>query len=529
LTIPFSSPARRLSPLLVLAVAGCTAAAVPPATAVSPVAAPTAPQVSAEDLRLRVGILADDSLRGRRTGAPGIRAASDYLVREARRLGLRPAGENGTYLARVPLTQRVTTTDLTAQTPRGQVPLTRSDALLVSGFADLPGKPRGTGEAPIVYGGYMVDPGVTAQQELKPAQVNGAALLIRFGPAPGVNAESARPRLPIPALIAPGSLAAAVLLVAEGPLEPFWEYVQGSHGMIQVAGKETNEAGGGPPVFLVSPATAERLLGAPLAGARTPRTGLGTFRYRIQERTESLEAWNVVAALPGSDRRRAGEYVSIGAHYDHVGVGEPVNGDSIYNGADDDASGTSAVLEIAERYAALPAAQRPARSLLFVWHTAEEEGLLGSQYFTDNPTVPRDSIVAQLNIDMIGRNHPDSIFLVGSRRLSTALGDLVEQVNRGQQRPLALDYTFDAPGHPEQIYCRSDHYNYARHGIPVTFFTTGLHPDYHKPSDEPETVDYTKLARVTQFIGEVAAAVANAPAKPAVDKPVPPLGTPCSQ
>ncbi|MDP9347586.1 MAG: hypothetical protein M3P24_00310, partial [Gemmatimonadota bacterium] len=244
MTIPFSSSARSLSPLLALAFAGCTAAAAP-ITTVAPVAAPTAPQVSAEDLRLRVGILADDSMRGRRTGTPGIRAASDYLVREARRLGLRPAGENGSYLARVPLTQQVTTTDVALRTPRGETALTRGEAVLVSGFADLPGRPRATGEAPLVYAGYMVDPGVTAQQELRPAQMNGAALVVRFGAAPGVNAESAQPRIPIPPLITRGSPAAAVLLVAEGPLEPLWEYVQGSHGTMQVAGEQTAAAGGG--------------------------------------------------------------------------------------------------------------------------------------------------------------------------------------------------------------------------------------------------------------------------------------------
>jgi hypothetical protein len=529
LTTPFLNPARSASPLLLLAVAGCTAAAAPPATAVAPDPAPTSAAISAEELRLRVHVLADDSMQGRKTGTPGIRSAADYLVREARRLGLRPAGDDGTYLARVPLTRRVAAATVTLRTPRGETPLTRDDAVLVSGYGDLPGKPRPAGEGPVVFAGYMVDPAVKPEQELKSAQLAGAALLVRLGAPPGVSAEGTNPRVPVAPLIGPGSLASAVLLVAEGPLQGFWDYARGSEAVLRLAGQGLDEAGGGPPVFLVSPATAERILGGPLSGARQPRTGLGTFRYGIRETTDTVPAWNVVAVLPGSDPGRAGQYVAVGSHYDHVGVGEPVDGDSIYNGADDDASGTSAVLEIAERYASLPAAQRPARSLLFVWHTAEEEGLLGSEYFTDHPTISRDSIVTQLNIDMIGRNHPDSLFLVGSRRLSTALGELVETVNRRQPRPIALDYTFDAPGHPEQIYCRSDHYNYARYGIPVTFFTTGLHPDYHKPSDEPETLEYTKLARVTQFIGEVAAAVASAPMRPAVDKPVPPLGTPCTQ
>jgi Zn-dependent M28 family amino/carboxypeptidase len=165
--------------------------------------------------------------------------------------------------------------------------------------------------------------------------------------------------------------------------------------------------------------------------------------------------------------------------------------------------------------------------VLFVWHTAEEKGLLGSESFTNQPTVPRDSIVAQLNMDMVGRNAPDSLFLVGSRRLSTELGDAVEAVNAAQPRPFLLDYSWDVPNHPERIYCRSDHYNYARFGIPVTFFTTGLHPQYHTVSDEVELIDFEKLARVTRLIGDVAFEISHRAARPVVDRPVPPLGTPC--
>src|SRR5439155_1217788 len=193
--------------------------------------------------------------------------------------------------------------------------------------------------------------------------------------------------------------------------------------------------------------------------------------------------------------------------------------DSIANGADDDGSGSVAALEIAERIASLK--RKPKRSILFVWHTGEEKGLLGSRYFTDHPTVPRDSIVAQLNMDMVGRGAasdetgrtkdaapllggPRYLQLVGSRRLSTELGDLVEAVNRAGRHGLAFDYAIDADGHPSNIYCRSDHYEYARYGIPITFFTTGLHSDYHQVSDEPEYIDYEHMARVANLVEDVA-------------------------
>jgi Zn-dependent M28 family amino/carboxypeptidase len=208
----------------------------------------------------------------------------------------------------------------------------------------------------------------------------------------------------------------------------------------------------------------------------------------------------------------------------------------VFNGADDDGSGTVSVLEIAQKFAS--ERPHPRRSLLFVWHTGEELGLLGSRWFTDHPTVPRDSIVAQLNIDMIGRGDsadilgggPNMLMLVGSRRLSTELGDLADSVNRKMEHPpLHFDYSLDAPGHPENIYCRSDHYMYARYGIPIIFFTTGLHQDYHQLTDEPEYIDYAHMARVASFVHDLALTVANLAHRVVVDKPKPdPMGV-CRQ
>ena len=223
----------------------------------------------------------------------------------------------------------------------------------------------------------------------------------------------------------------------------------------------------------------------------------------------------------------------------------PARADSINNGADDDGSGSMGVLEIAEAFAT--AKQRPKRSLLFVWHMGEEEGMLGSRWYTDHTTVPRDSIVAQLNVDMIGRGASDDITgeakdgslihgrdsgyvqLIGSRRLSTALGDLVEDVNTKTKANLQLDYSLDADGHPQNIYCRSDHYMYARYGIPITYFSLGYHTDYHQVTDEPQYIDYGHMARVAGFVHDVAAAVANRSSRLVVDKPKPDPLAPCRQ
>lgn len=293
---------------------------------------------------------------------------------------------------------------------------------------------------------------------------------------------------------------------------------------------------------------------------------------------------NVVAILRGSDPDLRDEYVAIGAHNDHIGVratavdhdslraynnelarlGAPVWGrrsrarrdslrsvihinvdslhrirparrDSINNGADDDGSGTVTVLEIAENLVNAPV--KPKRSILFVWHTAEEKGLLGSKWFTDHPTVPREKIVAQLNMDMVGRGSaaditgggPDYLQLVGSRRVSSELGDIVEKVNAERVRPFKFDYQYDANGHPERIYCRSDHYEYARYGIPITFFTTGLHADYHQVTDEAQYIDYEHMMRVADFVRDIAVTVANLDHRLKVDKPVGDPGAACVQ
>lgn len=238
-------------------------------------------------------------------------------------------------------------------------------------------------------------------------------------------------------------------------------------------------------------------------------------RFAIAPPGSSLadSSQNVVGLIPGSDPALADEVVALGAHFDHLGVGSPVGGDSIYNGADDDGSGTVSLLELVE---ALSLGPRPRRSVMVVFHGAEEAGLLGSQHLTTDPPMPLDSIVAQLNLDMLGRNSPDSLFVIGAGRISSELDDIVRR--QAQAAGLALDYTLDAEDHPERLYYRSDHYSYARHGIPVAFFFAGLHPDYHQPSDEIEKIDFEKLERAAELVYRVTWEVANQPEPLARDR-----------
>lgn len=259
---------------------------------------------------------------------------------------------------------------------------------------------------------------------------------------------------------------------------------------------------------------------------------------------------NVVGVVRGADPSLADSYVMMGAHYDHVGYQQfapqaltgpdpliascpgqsrptPRAGDIINNGADDDGSGTVGLLAIARAFAQGP---RPRRSVLFVWHTAEEGGLSGSRYMADHPVVPLERVAAQLNIDMIGRNRCDdpaeanTVHLVGSDRISTDLHNANEEANASLTRPLTLDYELNDAADLESLYTRSDHYSYAAKGVPVTFFTTGLHRDYHYVTDEVDKILFDKLGRVAQLAYTSAWRLANADRAPVRDRRGPRVG-----
>jgi hypothetical protein len=247
---------------------------------------------------------------------------------------------------------------------------------------------------------------------------------------------------------------------------------------------------------------------------------------------EALPSQNVVAVWKGSDPKLRDEYVALGAHYDHVGT-TSTGSDRIFNGADDDGSGTTALLAMAEALARGQVKTR--RSVLFVWHAGEERGLLGSRFFTSFPTVPLDRIVAQLNVDMIGRSRapgddraanarltgPGEVYVIGSKMMSTELGELSERVNKGYL-DLSFNYKYDDPADPERFFFRSDHYNYAKKGIPIIFYFSGVHEDYHRASDEVSKIDFAKMEKVTRTIYATLLALADAPSRPKVDKTLPP-------
>jgi hypothetical protein len=556
----------RSTPLLLsaLALASCAPQVQPGPAPAAGGAAPqqgaTSPAITAADLQTRLYTFAHDSMMGREAGTEGHRKAVAYLARELAALGLRPAGDNGTFFQEVPLVRRSLDERIALQVSGTPLTLWQDYAVID------PRRPlRPTAGARFVYGGVLGDEAnmITADQ----ARGN----IVVFASNPGMGGLSVPP--------AQASRLAEAAGVAIANVDPILNQYMSYFRSPSVDTRQENQTPI-PVTLLLTTAAANRLFGSPLANVR-PGTVGGTVQGNLTYSEVAAPSQNVVAILPGTDPAVRGQYVAIGAHSDHDGISRevvdhdslrafnrvmrpkganeqpgtptaeqlaqiratldslrsqrPARRDSIFNGADDDASGSVAMLEIAEAYARGDAP--PRRSVLFVWHTAEEKGLIGAKWFTDHPTVPRDSIVAQINIDMIGRGTETDLAggsaqylqLLGSRRLSTELGDLVEAVNTERTQPFAFDYTYDAPGHPEQYYCRSDHAMYARFGIPVVFFSTGDHQDYHQLTDEPQYINYPKLANVTQFIAGIGRRVANLDHRLVVDQPKPDPNAPCRQ
>lgn len=238
----------------------------------------------------------------------------------------------------------------------------------------------------------------------------------------------------------------------------------------------------------------------------------------MSKRKKINDSENILAYIEGSEKPN--EIIVVSAHYDHVGM----NNGEIYNGADDDGSGTVGVMAIAEAFhKAKKAGHGPKRSILFLHVTGEEKGLFGSSYYSDNPIFPLANTVADLNIDMIGRvdplhkDNPNFVYVVGSEMLSSQLKEAVEKANKATHN-LYLDYKYDDPKDPDRIYYRSDHYNFAKHNIPIAFFFDGIHEDYHKPTDTPDKIDYPLLMKRTQLVFTIAWDLANRPDRIVVDK-----------
>lgn len=484
-----------------LTAAACAGQPAPGTTTVAPglAAQQAEATITANDMYARIAFLADDALRGRDTPSQGLEVAAAWIGSEFRRLGLEPAGDNGSYLQRYPFITRALDADqATAELRAGRT------RIVLSYGADMyvsPGQPGATG-SPVAYGGPTLDPE-------QAAAVRGTVVAIS---APDAFDRTFRAQVARSRAIA-SAAGARGLLVVLGPSATTADIAA----QARTAATSRSLQPEVPVVYVRrdQAVAAFRAAGADLAAleARSASAPVAidglTATINAPFKDTDHRPPNVAAILPGRDPALRDTYIVLSAHFDHVGVGAPdASGDSIYNGADDDASGTAGMLEVAEAFASLPVA--PRRSILFLAVSGEEKGLLGSRWYSDNPTVPLEKVVANVNLDMIGRNAPDSIVVIGQE--FSSLGPLIQGVAEAQP-DLGLTVAEDI--WPEQnFFFRSDHFNFARKEIPALFFFAGVHEDYHRPSDHVETIDTDKAARIARLVYWLTSAVANDPQPP---------------
>ena len=487
--------------------------------------------ITPTDLRAHLEFIASDELEGRDTPSRGLDVAGMYIVSHLQRWGVKPAGENGTYYQS--LTFRIDTLDPSES--RIQVGGRRFEYGV--GFVARPIALNAT--APMVYVG---DGWSNPQKGVDPyagLDVRGAVLIVQAGYPQEVlelgfeAAAQAGWRSPEQNAEQKGAL--AILRIDPTDMERIeriagaWSQRRSVEGLqtlsnlpLIVASRPMLEA-----IFASEPISAAELIQRAESGEPAPPFALSannpiTINLRVQTKKET--ARTVIGVIEGSDPTLRHEYVSLGAHLDHVGLARS-GADRVYNGADDNGSGSVALLEIAEAFATGP---RPKRSILLLWYAGEEKGLLGSRLFVERPTVPLENIIVNINLDMVGRSKipgdtnprnrylsgPNEIYVIGPNVASPDLGKILNAVN-DQYLKLTLNPMYDSLHHPEQLYFRSDHYSFVSKGIPALFFFSGLHEDYHQVTDTVDKIDFEKMARVARTVFGLAWELADSAERPA--------------
>ena len=541
--------------------------------------------ITPDELKDWLSYIASDQLEGRRIYTEGLGLAGAYIADHLKEWGVKPAGDNGTYFQSVKVNGVRTTSKATVTVDVNGQSRTFKDGEGVTFPRNMGGKQTVTGDQ-IQFVGYGLQIPAATLDDYANTEAKGK-VIVYLGAAPKMDPPvsfrliGARARLATEkgavAVIGPaggggrGGRGGATPPPAAGAA-PAAPVPQGRGGQPDNGDFSTVQKYDVPvtPQLTATDEFFEFLFSgsdvkyADLKAKAAAQEPLPDFALKGVKMTLNVDAdytvvrtqltRNVVGIIPGTDPKLKDTYVAFGAHYDHTGYQEtppaaagrggfagggapggcegqtratPKPGDNINNGADDDGSGTVSLMALAKAYALGP---KPKRSLLFVWHSGEESGLYGSRYNADFPVVPLDKIVAQLNIDMVGRNRCDKdteenvVYLVGSDRISTELHNLSEDANSSMEKPMTLDYEMNDPADPESIYTRSDHYSYAVKGIPIIFYTTGLHRDYHYVTDEVERIDFPKMAHIAKLIYSTGDKVANLAHAPARDNKGPRVG-----
>ncbi|MCS7018897.1 MAG: M28 family peptidase [Cytophagales bacterium] len=492
--------------------------------------------ITQDDLKKYLTYIASDELEGRDTGSKGIRLAADYIVKHFKEWGLTGPVANHAenhFLQPVPLqTTRLETT----LSVKGKNLEAFQHYIAINNNIQT-----GKAKTEIVFAGYGIDDEAYSDFRNTPLNVkNKAVVILNDEPRnaagkyllSGTDKPSEKWNLNTRVELLRSKGAKYVLIAI--PNETFARYASmmkanAERGSISLTGgtPRSSRIAGDMIVPLSGVAsllgTNQQALENQLKAAQNQSIA-GTMKSKLKVNIRKVQTpmvcYNVLGFIEGTDKKD--EVIVLSAHYDHVGI---QNG-QIMNGADDDGSGVVAVMEMAQAFAQAKAeGKAPRRSILFLLVTAEEKGLLGSQYYADqNPIFPLTNTVANLNIDMIGRmderypNNPNYVYVIGSDRLSTDLHKIGEEIGKTYFPDLKLDYTYNDPNDPNRFYFRSDHYNFAKHGIPSIFYFNGTHQDYHQPTDDVEKIHFGKLEKITRYIFTTAWEIANRDERLTVDK-----------
>lgn len=473
----------------------------------NPDAVKYAATITQDDLKENLSIIASDAMEGRETGKRGQKMAAAFIAAYFEDLGLK-GPVSGSYYQPVPL---FTTSAPVVSLKAGTTELTADEFIFLGS-----GQTAGEMTLPLVFAGKGSD------AELEKLDVNGKAVLVLWEANASLRNN--------PVLTNLRKKGAKIIF---GAVEKKEEFTRLSSMARRFMGGglslEKPESGNISGAIVVTAETAGKFfnttydkLNKAAADKKVSKVKPASVAYSIAQTVSEVRSENILGFLEGTDKKD--EVVVVTAHYDHIGISTRGEGDKINNGADDDGSGTVGVLAIAKAFVqAKKEGKGPRRSILFMTVTGEEKGLLGSAYYSEHPIFPLDKTVVDLNIDMIGRRdpaHKDSapyVYVIGSDRLSSELHTLSEATNKTYSN-LAFDYLYNAEDHPDRIYYRSDHWNFAKKNIPIIFYFDGVHEDYHRPSDEVDKIEFDLLALRTKNVFHVAWEIANRENRLVVDK-----------
>ena len=457
--------------------------------------------ITGPDVARRIGIIADDSMMGRDTPSRGLELTAHYVADQFRAFGLRPGGDSGSWFQRYPISRR--RLDLA----QSRVTLSGGGVKSEARFTSAARMAAGQVPSQTITGPATVVTGPLTAAAAAPLGVKGRIILVPLSVADSGSAELEQG---IRTLY--GGKPQALILLSDRDSASFAKSIPTRASERTVIGISDQ-----PVLLIVRRAALEPALRAARVDLASVRAGGVTALKEIpglkvgiemkDSVTSALTAPNTVGILEGSDPKLKHEYLVYSAHMDHIGI-TPGQPDSINNGADDDGSGTVGVIELAEAFTR-PGA-RPKRSVIFLTVSGEEKGLWGSDHFTAHPPVPIGQIVADINIDMIGRNWPDTIVAIGKEH--SDLGTTLNRVN-AEHRELGMT-AIDDRWPEERFYFRSDHYNFARRGVPILFFFNGVHQDYHEVTDSPDKINSEKESRIVRLLFYLGQEVANAAQRP---------------